>query len=143
MMEKLLILACICLMTVSCSSPKKNTGEPATAAKTAADMHNTKKSPDYAGTYTGTFPAADCPGIRMTLTINKDKTFELKSEYIDRTNSTFKEYGTYTIENNTMTLTGKKDKQYYKIGENTLTALDQDKQDITGQLAGHYILHKQ
>ena len=29
-----------------------------------------------------------------------------------------------------------------KVGENTLIALNQDKQAITGELADHYILHK-
>ena len=41
-----------------------------------------------------------------------------------------------------MTLINGEDKQYYKVGENTLTALNQDKQAITGELADHYILHK-
>lgn len=80
--------------------------------------------------------------INMTLTIKKDKTFELISEYIDRQDATFKEYGTYSVEGNIMTLINGEDKQYYKVGENTLTALNQDKQAITGELADHYILHK-
>ncbi len=37
-----------------------------------------------AGTYEGTLPAADCPGIKTVLTINADKTYELKQDYIDR-----------------------------------------------------------
>ncbi len=81
-------------------------------------------------------------GINMTLTIKKDKTFELISEYIDRQDATFKEYGTYSVEGNIITLINGEDKQYYKVGENTLTALNQDKQAITGELADHYILHK-
>ena len=64
------------------------------------------------------------------------------SEYIDRQDATFKEYGTYSVEGNIMTLINGEDKQYYKVGENTLTALNQDKQAITGELADHYILHK-
>ena len=66
----------------------------------------------------------------------------LISEYIDRQDATFKEYGTYSVEGNIMTLINGEDKQYYKVGENTLTALNQDKQAITGELADHYILHK-
>ena len=53
-----------------------------------------------------------------------------------------KEYGTYSVEGNIMTLINGEDKQYYKVGENTLIALNQDKQAITGELADHYILHK-
>ena len=141
MMKKLFILACVCLLITSCNSNSKNTNDSATSTETT-DMHNAENSLDYDGTYTGTFPAADCPGINMTLTIKKDKTFELISECIDRQDATFKEYGTYSVEGNTMTLINGEDKQYYKVGENTLTALNQDKQAITGELADHYILHK-
>lgn len=141
MMKKLFILACACLLITSCNSNKKNTDKSATATE-AVDMHNAANSLDYIGTYTGTFPAADGPGINMTLIIKKDKTFELVSEYIDRENATFKEYGVYSVEGNIMMLLNGDDKQYYKIGENTLTALNQDKQEITGELAKHYVLHK-
>ena len=141
MMKKLFILACVCLLITSCNSNSKNTNDSAISTETT-DMHNAENSLDYDGTYTGTFPAADCPGINMTLTIKKDKTFELISEYIDRQDATFKEYGTYSVEGNIMTLINGEDKQYYKVGENTLTALNQDKQAITGELADHYILHK-
>lgn len=130
MMKKLFILACVCLLITSCNSNSKNTNDSATSTETT-DMHNAENSLDYDGTYTGTFPAADCPGINMTLTIKKDKTFELISEYIDRQDATFKEYGTYSVEGNIMTLINGEDKQYYKVGENTLIALNQDKQAIT------------
>lgn len=140
-MKKLFILACVCLLITSCNSNPKNTNDSATSTETT-DMHNAENSLDYDGTYTGTFPAADCPGINMTLTIKKDKTFELISEYIDRQDATFKEYGTYSVEGNIMTLINGEDKQHYKVGENTLTALNQDKQAITRELADHYILHK-
>ena len=141
MMKKLFIFACMCLLITSCNSNKKNANGSA-APTEVTDMHNAENSLDYDGTYTGTFPAADGPGINMTLTIKKDKTFELVSEYIDRKDAIFKEYGTYTVEGNIMTLVNGEDKQYYKVGENTLTALDQDKQVITGELADHYILRK-
>ena len=148
-MKKLFILACVCLLITSCNSNSKNTNDSAISTETT-DMHNAENSLDYDGTRqdvsnglrTVTFPAADCPGINMTLTIKKDKTFELISEYIDRQDATFKEYGTYSVEGNIMTLINGEDKQYYKVGENTLTALNQDKQAITGELADHYILHK-
>ena len=140
MMKKVFIPILACLLITSCTGNKKNTDRSATES---VDMHNATHSQDYDGTYTGTFPAADCPGIKMTLIIKKDKTFELVSQYMDKENATFKEYGVYTVEGNIMTLLNGDDKQYYKIGENTLTALNRDKQEITGELAEHYILHKQ
>ena len=133
-----------CLLIAACNSNKKSTDNTTIAADTeVTDMHNAENALDYDGTYTGTFPAADCPGINITLTLNKDKTFTLVSEYIDRKDATFTDKGNYTIEGNLITLQNGTEKNYYKVGENTLTALDRDKQEITGELAEHYILHKQ
>lgn len=142
-MKKIFMLVCACLLIAACNSNQKSTDNTATAADTElTDMHNTENSLDYNGTYTGTFPAADCPGINITLTLNKDKTFTLVSEYIDRKDAIFTDKGNYTIEDNLITLQNGNEKNYYKVDENTLTALDQDKQEITGELADHYILHK-
>ena len=91
-MKKIFMLVCACLLIAACNSNQKSTDNTATAADTElTDMHNTENSLDYNGTYTGTFPAADCPGINITLTLNKDKTFTLVSEYIDRKDATFTE----------------------------------------------------
>ena len=98
---------------------------------------------DYEGTYKGTFPAADCPGIETTLTLNNDRTFTLDSKYIDR-NQTFNESGKYTLKGNLLTLVSNDgEEEYYKVEENRLRKLDRDKKEITGDLAGYYILKKE
>lgn len=52
-------------------------------------MHDAESSLDYQGTYTGVFPAADCPGIDMRLTLKKDGTYSLHMKYLNATrNST-------------------------------------------------------
>lgn len=37
-----------------------------------------------AGTYEGTFPAADGPGIKTVLTIKADSTYQLEQDYVDQ-----------------------------------------------------------
>lgn len=37
-----------------------------------------------AGTYEGTLPAADCPGIKTVLTIHADSTYQLTQDYLER-----------------------------------------------------------
>lgn len=120
----------------------KNTAEPTENAQ-VADMHTAENSLDYWGTYKGTLPAADCPGIEATLIINRDSTFTLKYVYIDR-NSTFEDKGTYTIKGSVLTTKGEEGSTtYYKVGEEQLSMLDAEKQPITGALAEHYILKKE
>lgn len=108
--------------------------------KTEMDLHNAENSLDYWGSYSGTFPAADCPGIEMTLVLKKEKRFELTMNYVDR-NITFSDQGDYTVTGNILTLIGQST-DYYRIGENLLRKLDSDKQPITGDLANHYLLIK-
>ena len=107
-------------------------------------MHNAEISLDYEGTYKGVFPAADCPGIETTLTLNADKTFALHQVYIDQKDGTFDEKGTYTVEENLLTLRVEGgETSYYKVEENRLRLLDADKNEITGELAENYILNKE
>lgn len=110
-------------------------------AKSIEDSHHAANSLDYWGEYTGTFPAADCPGIKIKLQLNRDMTYTMDYDYIDR-NSRFTEKGSYSINKNRITLRSGSDVQYFKVGETQLTKLDSDQQEITGALAKMYILKK-
>ena len=55
------------------------------------------KNKNFYGTYEGTLPCADCSGIRTTLKINSDTTYELRSEYLGRKDGVFEESGIYNI----------------------------------------------
>ncbi|SHF56851.1 NlpE N-terminal domain-containing protein [Bacteroides faecichinchillae] len=144
-MTKILILTCSCMLLVACgngSKANKGTRIDSTSTK-IIDTHNAEISLDYEGTYKGVFPAADCPGIEITLILNKDKTFTLHSVYIDR-DSSFDEKGTYTLKDNILTLKEEGgEESYYKVGKNHLSKLMADKKEVTGKLAEHYILNKE
>ena len=144
-MKKIFILVCSCaLLTARNNNVKTNkSGETDIVAVEVPDMHSAEISLDYEGTYKGVFPAADCPGIETTLTLNPDKTFSLHSVYIDR-DSSFDEKGTYTLKDNLLTLNEEGGElSYYKVEENHLRKLTMDKQEITGELADHYVLNKE
>ena len=74
-MKKIIILACSCFLLAACGNSaktNKSTSADSTATQTV-DIHNAETSLDYEGTYKGVFPAADCPGIETTLTLNADR----------------------------------------------------------------------
>lgn len=106
------------------------------------DCHDAENSLDYCGTYSGIIPAADCPGINVTLSVNEDKTFYLVYDYIDR-DSKFESKGIYSVKGNYLITVGEKnDSTFYKVEENKLRILDGDKQIIRGKLEDKFILNK-
>ena len=145
MKKKLFMFVCSCALLTACSNIEKKSGEADAASVEVTDMHNAEISLDYEGTYKGVFPAADCPGIETTLTLNADKTFALHQVYIDQKDGTFDEKGTYTVEGDLLTLQveGTEISYYYKVEENRLRLLDADKNEVTGELAENYILNKE
>ena len=77
-------------------------------------------------------------GLRVSI---KDKTFTLRSEYIDEKDGIFNDKGTYTLDGNVLTARQEGgDITYYKVEEGQLKMLDQQKQPVTGDLAKFYIL---
>ena len=71
-------LAAMALMS-SCTDQK--------TAPSTADNDTTSVAQDtasIAGTYEGTLPAADCPGIKTVLTIHADSTYQLTQDYLER-----------------------------------------------------------
>ena len=122
---------------------KSETVGTAEIAGTAPDMHTAETSLDYLGSYSGTLPAADCPGIETTLVLAADGSYTLHMVYLER-EAAFDEKGTFRVEGNLLTLVPSDGEQpaYYKVEENRLRHLDGDRQPITGELAEHYVLHK-
>ena len=144
MKSGILILAAAALLAACGGNTQKKaaSGGAETVAE-APDMHTAETSLDYQGTYAGTLPAADCPGIETRLTLKKDGTFDLHMKYIDR-DAEFDEKGVFSVKENLLTLTQLDDgsEEYYKVEENRLRMLDAEKQPVTGALAENYVLQK-
>ncbi|MEG0807583.1 MAG: copper resistance protein NlpE [Alistipes sp.] len=140
-MKKLQILTFVtAIFLVACGG---NAQKKAADASTAtSDMHTAETSLDYVGTYAGTTPAADCPGIDVTLTLKSDGTYTEHNKYQER-DAEYDAQGGYAVSGNILTLTDKEgEMSYYKVEENRLRRLDRDKQVITGALADNYTLSK-
>ncbi|HLT89939.1 MAG TPA: copper resistance protein NlpE N-terminal domain-containing protein [Woeseiaceae bacterium] len=140
------------VLSSACSTP----GEPAdTAAATETepdsmamteDAHSSRNSLDWAGTYSGILPCADCPGIETTVTLHADGRYERRMVYLERSVAPLTDAGSFSwnAAGSAVTLheAGGEGGQQFKVGENTLIHLDQEGRPITGELARHYVLHK-
>ena len=144
-MKSLIPVTAALLLLAACGQRNASRQTAPAAAQTAApDMHDAEYALDYQGTYTGVFPAADVPGIAVTLTLGPDGRYTEVNRYCERPGQ-FTDYGRYTVRGNILTLRPDSPKDipaYYRVGENRLWRLDSHQQPITGPFADQYILTK-
>ena len=110
-----------------------------------ASTKGVKDTVDWPGVYTGTIPAADAEGINVSLTINKDNTFELKYDYIGKPDSAFTKTGSFKWKTGyiiDLGLTKDSTPSFYQVAEGKLTQLDMAGKPITGEFADMYVLSK-
>ncbi|MFC3717502.1 copper resistance protein NlpE [Luteimonas soli] len=100
----------------------------------------------FAGSFEGTLPCADCPGIDSTLTLNADGTYSLHDAYRESDGATNDVTGTWTVEE-----AGKRirldpnskqdqDRLYEVVSDDELRMLDIDGNPIESGL--DYSLHR-
>ncbi|MCL2264613.1 MAG: copper resistance protein NlpE [Treponema sp.] len=127
-MKKLsaLFIAFLFLAVSSCSTINQNTGN---------DLN-------WEGIYTGTLPGANSD-IYTEITLNKDATYKVTHQYVDKSAEVFTYTGIFKWKNNnTIDLNQDGMPSYYIVGKNSLTHLDKDGQKITGRFADMYVLKK-
>lgn len=148
MIKKNLLLSIVLIMVMSScvGSQKKSVIQEQDRVSVIDSVNNKEESVAYCGTYKGTLPCADCVGIKTTLKINGDNTYNLRSEFLGKKEAVFIESGTYDIiDGNIIELItpSSGDKSYYKILDNGIALSDSEGALNQGELADHYILKKQ
>ncbi len=129
--------------TDSTAAVQSATADSTAHATISAKGDTSENALDWNGTYEATVPCADCPGIKTSLTLNKDKTFSITEEYLER-KSKNEDKGTFTWDatGSIITLKGKTANYKYKVGENILIQLDMDGKEIDGPNKDLYIFKK-
>lgn len=97
---------------------------------------------NVAGTYCGTTPAADCPGIYTVTVLDEDGTCSIEREYLERFTA-YRETGTYTVSDSVVTIVTEADDTIrYKVENAALRQLDMDGNVIEGALSEMYVLSR-
>ena len=108
-----------------------------------ADTGSNETYCDLSGVYKGTIPAADAPGIVVTLALNLNGTYTMNMDYIDR-NSVFDEQGAFRVDGDKLILTDESGSAtLFAIEDGRLRMLDVDGNAIVGVLADYYLLYRQ
>lgn len=115
--------------------------QPDTAPSTG---DNSRNALDWQGTYVGTLPCADCPGIRTRIELREDGTFTRNVAYLG-SDVRLSDTGSFEWDGAgaRIALTaGDGDTQRFQVGENVLFMLDRSGERITGDRAAAYRLAK-
>lgn len=106
--------------------------------------HNAENSLDWAGTYKGVLPCADCQGIETTLTLNKDYTYLLQRKYLGKNIKASTKRGSFRFDANgsVAKLAGVEGADQFFVSEGYVSQLGLDGRPILGALARQYQMTK-
>lgn len=145
-MKKLMLMAGIALMLAACGGknkqPAANTDSTQVAGSDTAAIDTS-----YCGTYRGTLPAADCPGIKTVLTISSDSTYSLSSDYVGKKDGQFVTSGVYHMRDGKLielVTPSSGEKTYYKVKDSkSVVMTDSLGNEPEGETAKLYVLTKE
>lgn len=120
---------------------RAQTGNAGSAAPASGDT--SRNALDWAGTYRGVIPCADCEGIETIVTLKEDGSYTSSSHYLGKWGEPSAEEGRFQWDEagGAIRLSGGEPARY-RVGENRLIRLALDGSPITGALADHYVLTK-
>lgn len=91
-------------------------------------MHTSQNSLDWAGTYEGLLPCADCAGVLTTLRIDTTGTYALVTRRLGAGEASLAQEGTFTWapDGGSITLASAAEPAAFRVGEGRLLALNAD-----------------
>jgi len=135
------LLTCIAIIVLAaCTAPG-----PQAPDTMPARPHSSRDALDWAGTYAGTLPCADCPGIRTKVQLRMDGTFTLTQEYLERSAAPYVTQGRFEwdADGRDVILASPGGPMRFWVGEGWLQLRDRAGQPIGGPNAAAYSLRKQ
>ena len=142
-------MAAAVALTTSCNGKKTVSADADHDSTSVADTTVAGENVDLttvAGTYEGTLPAADCPGIKTVLTINADSTYEIKQDYIDRKDGHDEASGVLQVlSGNVLMLVrpSSGEHTFYKVKDSkSIVMTDSLGNEAEGEMAKLYVLTK-
>lgn len=144
--RSLFIFAAAVFFSTACgekTAEKQEAIESEAVVATPAD--NSRTSLDWAGTYKGTTPCADCDGIETVVTLYPDGRYRRTMTYLGKSDEAVVDEGVFewNEQGSGVTLISESGtSQAYQVGENVLFHLDAEGKRIMGELEEMYKLNK-
>lgn len=151
-MKKILMILTVAALAALVSCTDKKTAQSVADADSTNVAGYTAYEDDnldlasIAGTYEGTFPAADGPGIKTMLTIKADSTYQLEQDYIDKRDGHDEASGVFKVlDGNVLMLVrpSSGEHTFYKVKDaNSIVMTDSVGNEPEGEIAKFYVLKK-
>lgn len=139
MKKQIFLVVVLVVGFVSC---KKETNTFDSQVTEFVDEHTAQKSLDWSGEYKGVLP----DGTQMTIVLYPDETFYAKKEYSKGDDDlVFESNGAFFWDETGFIITIAGDEYFrrdYKVIENAIIYLDDNSNEIKGELSDQYRLHR-
>ena len=137
-------------LTVSCTDKKtaENVADndSANVVDTTAQVNGNIDLTSVAGTYEGTFPAADGPGIKTLLTIKADSTYQLRQDCVGQKDGHDEASGVFKVQDGNILMLVRPssgERTFYKVkGADCIVLTDSLGNEPEGETAKFYVLKK-
>lgn len=151
-MKKDLMILAVAALAVFASCSDKKAAQSVVDKDSVSVVDNTASEnanldlTSIAGTYEGTFPAADGPGIKTVLTIKADSTYQLEQDYVDQKDGHDEASGVFKVlDGNVLMLVrpSSGEHTFYKVKDaNSIVMTDSVGNEPEGETAKFYVLKK-
>ena len=146
-MKKYILYLTIPFVLLACDNKEsiENSTPPLEQEVVITDTHTAENSLDWDGVYQGTYPCADCEGIKTSLTLSKDYTYVLKEEYIKNGSivSSNQYEGKFSFQEKNTSLIKLDDnaqQRVFFIGEEFAEARDRDTGEVLSDLLDYKLI---
>jgi len=132
-----LVAVFVILALCSCVSKSSNGKMPV--------LKNSRDSIDWPGVYKGKVPLEKGLGLDVCLKLYRDQSFDLKIEYLDKSQKTIDWKGSFKwdITGNVIVIDIIDSPRYFKVTENMLIELDNEGKPLSEKLTDYYVLIKE
>ncbi|WP_337364537.1 copper resistance protein NlpE [Prevotellamassilia timonensis] len=138
--------AALCMASCHGNTKSNDTGKDSLSTVASDSLNAGVAIESLAGTYEGTLPAADCPGIRTVLTLNADSTYQYSADYLERKDGHDEASGVFKVlANNVVEIIrpSSGEATYYKVKDaNSIIMTDSLGNEPEGETAKLYVLTK-
>lgn len=138
--------AALCMASCHGNTKSNDTGKDSLGTVASDSLKTGVAIESLAGTYEGTLPAADCPGIRTVLTLNADSTYQYVADYLERKDGHDETSGVLrVIDGKVLVLVrpSSGEQTYYKVKDDQHVVMtDSLGNEPEGEMAKLYVLTK-